>query len=220
MLVKFLCLLFAIVSITYASDTNFVVRECISVCADDMFDSSAEAIKKSYKPVRLFIDELKYDLPPDRQIKTISLKSCGIDDVSFKVIFDAILNLSVIKDHVEIIELSYNPIGMRCVDNIVQILNFPNLHYLNLTGTHFGLKRIEILARELLVRNVPLHKINKIIFIEKTYILAAENKVKIYNQLRDDGVLGDWAEAHRNFYKNIKSTDGFELSHLLDKMKI
>lgn len=79
---------------------------------------------------------------------------------------------------------------------------FPNLRWLNLTGTtDCCFKGIKKLALKLNDINLT----SKIVFCEKYYISHAKNKMTFYNNLANEGYLKEnWDQILYTYYKEIE----------------
>lgn len=180
-----------------------LTRDGVSICSDDTFESDIEAVGRSYKPLHLFLTDLEDDLESlGEDIKVIKLTSCSIDSEILKTIFSRVLSLEKVKHRLEILDLSHNEIDEACLEEISAILNFPRLLYFNITGNPISLKNIKKVVEPLVASGVELPVIGKLIFMEKTYIWHAKNRVKVYNELKESGKLPkDWAKRHVSYYK-------------------
>jgi len=177
---------------------NIIVSTNHMICPDDQFKTTKKANKKGYVPISSLLEKLNSVL--NNNVKYIALKCIFIDDDNFYKIYSDFLVKT--REYIEIIDLSHNMFTEKSLNVIKEILYFPNLKFLNITGTLISLRNIHKIVVPLKEDNVPLDIVGKIIFMEKFYISHAKNKVRQYNDLAlNKYIPQNWDFCQSNFYQ-------------------
>ena len=141
----------------------------------------------------------------------------ALNDISFSELTDHIMQGTSLNSHNYIIlDISDNNITLRSTSALARWLSNPKVLYVNICGnTHCALKNIKNLClslhkhffgNSLCVKKEIVDYTKKIIFLSKSYIWQAKNKVKTYQKLTEDGLLrSDWDNKHKNYYRIVEN---------------
>ncbi len=176
-----------------------IIQDHLSIYNDTSPESLEERCKMGYLPVSLMIKNLQSQIKEDDPVKYVSLGSCCIDDDALEKLKEEFFDQ--ISESVEIIDLSHNFFTIKSNNTLEAILRFPNLKFLNLTGTNLSLKNIRQVVEPLKLKDPDMTLRKKLIFMEKTYISDTETRVKLYKKLAQEKLISDqWGRIHREFY--------------------
>ncbi len=202
----------------FASDVEVItntelVREERHICDDKTYDSMRELFPET-PAMRItdLIDGMNQELSMrnrfQEKVTHVTIKSCGINDDRFAQIYFKFLSNSQLKNDVTVLDFSFNPIGRKSVPLIEKILDeFPQLLFMSLAGSLLSTDNIGELVVPIMDnasdKSFAMKKIEKIIFMNDTYISHAQDQEEYYQEMVSKGYLpSNWAELHRFFHKN------------------
>ena len=181
----------------------------------DKYDNIYEYSDLKLIKISDFIKILEEETLSNDKIEEITFQNCLLNAKLLKIIFDEFLDKKQsIKDNVIRINLSLN--SYICDDNddeniysiLLQLLQFPKLKFLNLSGTNF-IDNIQNLNEYL--KPDMKYLLKKIIFLDEYLFKKCirENKFSDYEKLIEEEFLPpDWIELHEEYYNineiNIK----------------
>ncbi len=178
----------------------------ITICSSDFCSKTTEElIEMNYTPIDYFLRNLNKNLTvsdkyiiPLNEITIIKFNSCNISSNIFSIIFRDLFES--VKNNIEIIDVQHNPFGFGIdnINEIIDILKYPKLKYINLIGTHLALSNIKPLITALKNRHLEQH-INKIIFIDKTYLWSAQHKFTYYKNISPN-----FYDEHMKYFDFLK----------------
>ena len=152
----------------------------------------------------------------------------ALNDISFDELTDRVMkNPSFHKYKYIILDISDNSITLRSTSALAQWLAHPNILYVNIYGnTHCALKNMRDLCLSLhnhffrnstCIKQEIINYTKKIIFLSKSYIWKAKNKVKVYQKLVKDGLLdSDWDNKHKNYYRIVEKKADLSFEEIVD----
>ncbi|CAO4836685.1 MAG: hypothetical protein FADNKDHG_01627 [Holosporales bacterium] len=160
----------------------------------------------------------------------IGLQCMGINDITFYELTTSLLSKTeFFQGRKFVIDISENGITPNSALLLKKWLNKPEIVYINVCGnTRCSMKNVRELCRALLKvvdgdtetskKETVRNWMAKIIFLSKYYLWQAQNRVKTYSSLCEEGLLpADWADKHKNYYRTIekiKDEDIFKMGEL------
>ena len=179
--------------------------------SDDESDQDTEA--SQYCSVTDLLEQLQIEIGDgemDKRVRILSLKLNGLVDGAFNQVTERLI--SRFSPGIEILDLSFNELTAGCACSIMRWVNDAKVNFINVDGNcRCSMKYIRELCFSL---ETLLHgklksvqaAMEHIIFMPKYYIYHAVNKVKMYNNLCNEGYLtSNWAERHKEYYLLISS---------------
>ena len=179
--------------------------------SDDESDHDIEASR--YCSTADLLEHLQGEIgdgEKDKRVRILSLKGTGLTDDAFLEVTDKLI--ARFSPGIEILDLSFNELTAGCVCSIMRWVNDAKVNFINVDGNcRCCMKYIRDLCFSLeSLLNGELRTVQAamehIIFMPKYYIYHAVNKVKMYNNLCNEGYLtSNWAERHKEYYLLISS---------------
>ena len=211
--VLFLCILTSLIATqsVFASSTPDSLTEenpCVinyhnqPLCDDDDYEFEMEEYPdEPHIKVSDFVLKLQAHLDSGHEIEKVRLESCSLDHKALKSIYEGFFERDAVKEHVGTIDLSWNSIG--CDESsysiLLQLLNFPQLKFLNLNHTGFH-RNIQKFSQFIPQGSKDLLK--KVIF--ESYGVTkygTKDELAVYDRLAQQKHLPlDWKAIHEEFY--------------------
>lgn len=146
----------------------------------------------------------------------ISLKCMGINDITFEELSSSLLaKESIFSGRQLVLDISENGITPNSALSLKSWLDKPEIAYLNICGNvRCAMKNVRNLCSAFMMvvdgideaskKTAVKNYMARIVFLPKYYVWHAQNRVKTYSALSDEGYLHvDWAEKLKNYYKAV-----------------